>query len=193
MAYDRSMPPYDWRRSCRDIARHAHKKHVKHESRFRDLGINNRKDFQRHARDTLLDPSTKAFKATNGRDIFYNEISQTVVICHVPRAGADGRISSGTCYRASHQELDRLRRKEAKAQGVTNGQYFKAAELDKSIPLTHGGIKGLYPKLDISRKYTNQETLAYQRQKADALRKKQEAIYKQKQEQNQKKGRSLTL
>src|ERR1700761_2206355 len=105
--------PYDPHDIAEQVAQHAYFRHVVAEQRFTDrdgekygpdLEIGTKDDLARHVEETLLDPATEALHGVDGRDIYYNEATNTVVIVNIER------LDRSTCYRDSsfEGEFDRI-------------------------------------------------------------------------------------
>lgn len=149
---------YDPHEISQKISRgHAYEKHVVKEGRFTggndekygfDLFIRSRDDFARHIENTITDPATEAFHAENGRDVYYNDITNTIVIVNSIEQ------DRGTCYR------DRNKYKEFSRLLRTENESRRNNSVEEIIDIVPGGYEQLYPGLLIAHEEYRQAELA---------------------------------
>lgn len=87
------------------IAAHA----IGHQIEFADpslgepVSVKNQQEMQKHVLKTLFDSETKSFAGQDGRDFFYNQNTNTLVVIN-PAKDKNGHIYGGTTYRPELKE-----------------------------------------------------------------------------------------
>ena len=82
------------------IAEHAsgHQMEFADPSLGEPVSVKNQQEMQKHILKTLFDSETKSFTGQDGRDFFYNQNSNTLVVIN-PAKDKNGNIYGGTTYR----------------------------------------------------------------------------------------------
>ena len=82
------------------IAEHAsgHQVEFADPSLGEPVSVKNQQEMQKHILKTLFDSETKSFAGQDGRDFFYNQTSNTLVVIN-PAKDKNGNIYGGTTYR----------------------------------------------------------------------------------------------